>query len=98
MRTYVQERSHRTVATMKDPAKLTLRLERELIEAAREHARKQGTSLSRLVERHFRELASAGEEQWVKDLHPDTRYFLGLAQGADIDEKDYRRHLEEKHR
>lgn len=41
----------------KDPAKLTLRLEREVIEAAKKFAEAHGTSLSELVENHFRNIA-----------------------------------------
>lgn len=84
---------------LKDPAKLTLRMERDAIEAARRVAEKRGTSLSRIVEQHFRTLAQQedDDEAWASELHPKTRYFLGLAEGAGVDENDYRRQLEEKH-
>jgi hypothetical protein len=45
------------MAKKKDPAKLTLRLEREVIEAAKALAAYEGISLSDMVENYFRNVA-----------------------------------------
>lgn len=83
--------------------KLTLRLERELIDRAKRYARARGTSVSQMVAHYFQALTAeeatiGGDERWVDGLPPLTRALLGLAAGSDLDETDYRRHLEEKHR
>ncbi|ARA93098.1 hypothetical protein AWN76_007940 [Rhodothermaceae bacterium RA] len=94
---------------MPDPSprtKLTLRLDRDLIEAAKRYADEQGTSLSRLVAGYFRALARQteaerqpqAEEDWKDRLSPWTRSLLGRKPAVDLDEEDYYRYLEEKHR
>ncbi|RMH58744.1 MAG: hypothetical protein D6685_11820, partial [Bacteroidetes bacterium] len=86
--------------------KLTLRLDRDLIEAAKRYADEHGTSLSRLVAGYFRALARQTEaerqpqagEDWKASLSPWTRSLLGRKPAVDLDEEDYYRYLEEKHR
>ncbi len=86
--------------------KLTLRLDRDLIEAAKRYADEHGTSLSRLVAGYFRALARQveaerppqAEEDWKDRLSPWTRSLLGRKPAVDLDEEDYYRYLEEKHR
>lgn len=76
--------------------KLTLRLDDELIERAKRHSAKSGKSVSRLVSDYF-SLIESGE--MVKgELTPRVRGLRGALSGSDVDERDYRRHLEEKHR
>lgn len=87
--------------TLHDPAKLTLRLERDVIEAAKRFAEARGTSVSRLVEDFFRTVALPEQAErpagWKEALPPLTRSLLGIAAGADVSEEDYRRHLEGKY-
>ena len=84
--------------------KLTLRLERDLIERAKRYARARGTSVSQIVANYFQaltteeETASEPRDHWKQDLPPITRSLVGLAAGSHLDEEDYRRYLEEKHR
>lgn len=84
--------------------KLTLRLERDLIERAKRYARARGTSVSQIVANYFQALtaeeedASEPRDHWKQDLPPITRSLVGLAAGSNLDEEDYRRYLEEKHR
>lgn len=77
--------------------KLTLRLEARLIDRAKRYARRSGRSVSQLVADYFAQLESPaiGEEDL---LPPLTRSLSGVLAGTAIDEDDYRRHLEEKHR
>ena len=91
---------------MKD--RLTLRLDRDAIARAEAHAAVTGTSVSDLVARFFSSLPDApvGHEtrpdaspptDWRDELPPITRSLVGLAEGSDVDEDDYKRHLMEKH-
>lgn len=85
--------------------KLTLRLDEDVIEQAKRYADERGTSVSKLVEQYFvllteesEEDADDEEEDWRDELSPITRRLLGRLKSADVDEEDYYRYLEEKHR
>ncbi len=77
--------------------KLTLRLEDHLIEQAKQYAVAAGKSLSQLVADYFKMLAS---ENCVTThpATPITQSLRGLLKDSTVDENDYRKHLEEKHR
>lgn len=76
--------------------KLTLRIEKELVQKAKRHSRKSGKSVSKLVSDYFRIIdAAEGSEE---DVTPWARSLLGVMKGSGVSEEDYRRHLEEKHR
>jgi hypothetical protein len=75
--------------------KLTLRIDDELIDRAKEHSRRTGRSVSRLVEDYFRAISE--EEPSVPTKSPIVDSLHGLLRGSDLDEDDYRRHLERKH-
>ena len=80
--------------------KLTLRMEKALIERAKRYARARGKSVSRLVADYFALLdTSPGVPPAVEEerLPPISRSLLGSLSGAELDEADYHRHLEEKH-
>jgi hypothetical protein len=76
--------------------KLTLRIDDELIDRAKEHSRRTGRSVSRLVGDYFRSMT--GEELSEPTKSPIVDSLHGLLRGSDLDEEDYRRHLERKHR
>ena len=84
--------------------KLTLRMDKSLIERAKKYAAENGTSLSRMVANYFsliverQERETMHEEEWKARLGPITRSIVGMAKGSDLTEEDYRRYLEEKHR
>ena len=84
--------------------KLTLRLERELIERAKRYAKQRGKSVSQMVADYFQALTTEEklpgktDENWKQDLPPLTRSLVGYLAGSTLDEEDYYRHLEEKHR
>ncbi|NIP94549.1 MAG: antitoxin [Akkermansiaceae bacterium] len=89
--------------------KLTLRLEKSLIDAAKTEADRRGTSLSRLVADFFRSLTAVGgpgESQVLREetgratdlgVGPRTRRLLGVLREDDVDPEAYRKHLENKH-
>ena len=77
--------------------KLTLRLDDELIRAAKRYAGSSGKSVSQLVADYFA-LIDADVPAAEADLTPRVRSLLGSLSSAAGDEQDYRRHLDEKHR
>jgi hypothetical protein len=76
--------------------KLTLRLEKRLIERAKRMAKKEGKSLSQMVADYFRAL-SRDSVLPEDELPPITRSLFGLLKGTEVDEEDYRRYLDEKY-
>ena len=85
--------------------KLTLRLESEIIEAAKRYAAARGTSVSKLVAGYLDALTRSDEPQsdddWQNNLSPITRKLIGLGKtesnATQPDESDYRLYIEEKH-
>jgi len=77
--------------------KLTLRVDEALIRRAKEHARRSGKSVSRIVA-DFLALLEAPTEKQMVELTPTVRSLLGALGGNPVGEGDYRRYLEEKYR
>jgi hypothetical protein len=77
--------------------KLTLRLDDELIRSAKRYSHETGKSLSQMVGDYFA-LIAARNAQESPGMSPRVRSLAGALKGATVDEDDYRRHLEEKHR
>jgi len=77
--------------------KLTLRLEEDLIEQAKAYAGKTGKSLSQVVADYFRLLTMASNRPPPPPA-PLTQSLRGLLKDTGVEEGDYRRYLEEKHR
>jgi hypothetical protein len=76
--------------------RLTLRVSDEALLTAKGWSEATGRSLSRLVEEVF--LSLARKPAPTDDLPPITRELAGLGAGAQVDEEDWHRHLEEKYR
>ena len=74
--------------------KLTLRLEEQLIERAKAHAKKRGKSVSQMVAEYF---ALLDRDDRPEALAPLTRSLFGSLRGAVVDEDTYREHIEEKY-
>ncbi len=70
--------------------KLTLRLEAQLIERAKAHAKKQGKSVSQMVADYF---ALLDRDDLLETLPPITRSLYGVLKGSAVDEDTYREHL-----
>ncbi len=80
-------------------SKLTLRLDEEVIEQTKRYARVRGKSLSQIVEDHFRGLTHPRGEKRVdgRSDTPITRSLRGILKDKPLDERDYRRHMEDKY-
>lgn len=79
--------------------KLTLRIDEAVIDRAKRVSAAQGKSISQLVEDYFRLAKDPGASDCdLPPIHPDVIALTGLLAGSGLDESDYRRHLEEKHR
>ncbi len=76
--------------------KLTLRLEREIIENAKNEARKRGTSVSKMVADYFTGIQT--REGSLEGLPPLTASLLGSLKGRSVHRERYRLHLEKKYR
>jgi hypothetical protein len=77
--------------------KLTLRLDDQLIERAKQYAERSGKSVSQLVADYFA-LLDAGRPVPGTELTPRVRALVGALRGAPVGEEEYRAHLVEKHR
>jgi hypothetical protein len=72
--------------------KLTFRMEKELIEKAKEYSSKRGESVSKLVEKFF--YAVAYEES---EISPTVKRLKGFVKNTKLSEGNYRKFLEEKY-
>jgi len=75
--------------------KLTLRLDRDLIEGAKRHSARSGKSVSKLVSDYFTLIATLQPSAAVTRR---ARSLQGVLAGSGLDERDYRDHLDDKHR
>lgn len=77
-------------------SKLTLRIDEELIKAAKEYSAKKGKSVSRLVADFFQVIRN---EKLVKkqEVSPIVKSLKGILKGKEISEKDYKKYLEDKY-
>src|SRR5512133_3140506 len=76
--------------------KLTLRLEDQLIEQAKAYAAQAGKSVSQVVADYFKMLTSE-KTTTITQSTPITKSLRGLLRESKLDEKDYKKYLEEKH-
>ena len=74
--------------------KLTLRLEDTLIQQAKSYAKQHDKSLSQVVADYFQILT---EQSKKPEIAPITKSLVGVLGDSNIDEKDYKKHLEEKY-
>jgi hypothetical protein len=78
-------------------AKLTLSVDQDVVQRAKRYAARQGTSVSRLVERYL-QLISRPPRLDAEKLPPVLARLRGVLKGSRLDEADYRRYLEKKYR
>jgi hypothetical protein len=76
--------------------KLTLRLDTRLIRRAKAYSGRSGKSVSTVVADYFAALDAPALSPL--ELTPKVLSLLGALGGSRLDEADYRRHLERKHR
>jgi hypothetical protein len=76
-----------------ETTKLTVRVRRELLEQAKQYARENETTLTRLIDAYFRQLA---DDKDPLTEAPIVRRLSGSL-SQDVSVKDYYNHLEEKY-
>lgn len=81
--------------TSKMQTKLTLRLDAQLVQRAKRHAKRSGKSLSAVVADYFAALIAPPDE--ATRLPPKVRSLFGALGDAQVDETDYLRHIESRH-
>ncbi len=74
--------------------KLTLRLENALMQQAKSYAEQHDKPLSQVMEDYFQILAQQTKKPAI---YPITKSLIEILDSSDIDEKDYKKHLEEKY-
>lgn len=77
-------------------SKLTLRVDNDLIESAKEHAARTGKSVSRIVSDLF-EIIKNEKIKREYPLTPTVRTLKGALKGKPADENEYKKYLEEKY-
>ena len=77
--------------------KLTLRLDRELIERAKKYVRRTGKSVSEVVADFFTQL-EARKATETAPHSPAVESLVGVLAGKKVSEADYQAYLVEKHR
>ena len=79
--------------------KLTLRMDENLIAQAKVYAAKEGRSLSELVGTYFARISeSKVTPQSRTRSYPLTDALWGVLEGSNLDESDYKKYLEDKHK
>jgi hypothetical protein len=80
-------------------SKLTLRIEKELIDRAKSYSQRTGKSISQLIADYFKMLPGTEEpkEERAPVPTPIVQSMRGVLRGSLADEEDYRRYLEDKH-
>ncbi len=85
----------------KTRTKLTLRLNHDLIEAAKRYAARQGTSVSQVVASYFEALVEPDQpspQDWKAALPEAVRAIVDRKPPREVvTEDDYYHHLDEKH-
>ncbi|HKI47125.1 MAG TPA: DUF6364 family protein [Balneolales bacterium] len=76
--------------------KLTLRLDDSLIKRAKKRAKQKGTSISQMVADYFA-LIETEHVSSERELPPITASLAGILKNTDIQEEDYKKHLEDKY-
>lgn len=78
------------------PTKLTLRLDEELIQVAKDYSRKSGKSVSRIVADLFEFMRNEKPGRTLDDS-PATCSLKGVLKDATVSAEDYRAHLRDKY-
>ena len=79
--------------------KLTLKLDKEVIEQAKNYARQKHQSLSALVEQYFRFLVVQEQEPDVSDISPTVKQLSGILDPVETQQlrEEYTDYLERKY-
>lgn len=77
--------------------KLTLRLDRTLVEKAKRYSRKVGKPVSGIVADYFRSI-DEDPSKTAFPVSPLVKSLRGILRDGTVDVSDYHRYLEDKHR
>jgi hypothetical protein len=77
--------------------KLTLRMDDNLIESAKEHSKKTGKSVSRIVSDLFEIIKNENFKKREYPLTPTVKTLKGALKGKPVAEQEYQKYLEEKY-
>ncbi|MBF0274560.1 MAG: antitoxin [Nitrospinae bacterium] len=78
-------------------SKLTLRIDSQLIEAAKKYSSESGKSLSRIVSDLFTLIQNERKQKDTGEASPSVLSLKGSMQNKPVSEEDYRKSLEEKY-
>jgi len=79
-------------------SKLTLSVDKDIVEAAKKEAARRGTSVSKLVSDYLEVISSKPSARVrEEDLPPATRELSGILDGVDYDPEARLKYLIEKH-
>lgn len=81
-----------------DPLKLTLLIGKKNIQGAKLFAKRQGTSLSRMVENLFARIARQDREENISPLVKEISGVIDLSNPPDDVKESYHKHLDRKYR
>lgn len=77
-------------------SKLTLRIENDLIQLAKKYASKNNKSVSKIVADYFAVIADKTTDTKIQKA-PVTNSLIGILANKKVNEKDFRKHLEDKY-
>ena len=79
--------------------RITLTIDEDYIRAAKEYAKREGKSVSQLLEEYFAKYGEPIKPLRKEEMSPIVRSLSGIIKGADIKDyrAEYRKHLEEKY-
>ncbi len=78
-------------------ARVTLNMEKHLIDSAKEYSARTGKSLSRLVADFFEVLIRDEQLNKTSQLPPIVQSLKGVLKGSGETTEEYKKYLEEKH-
>ncbi len=77
--------------------KLTLRLDKALIQDAKVYAKKEGKSISQIVSEYFNAISKRNSDKKEIKLKPIVSKLYGSLKGSSISKKDYKKHIKNKY-
>jgi len=77
--------------------KLTLRIDKTLVNKAKRQAHRRGKSVSGMFSEYVKMLDDSPSDGQSQGLPPITASLFGLLRGKTLTREDYRQHLKEKH-
>ena len=77
--------------------KLTLRIDKQLIQATKEYSAKSGKSLSRIVSDFFKIIRNEKLTPDKGKISPTVRTLKGILKESKLNEDDYKKYIENKY-